>query len=332
MKNRLIRPSAALFPLSMLVACGLECADTVYMLLLFYFALQIFSLCAVDCYRNAAAREPSPRKADRRFWASAVMLALSPILLGCLSLACGGEIGGANLRFYLAPWLILIEQLFEERLYTLGRRFDGNLLALLANGLLFAGILLDGENGAMLYTTVMAGAGALVAALASLVIAPPKGFALLPINLGFAPKAAVQCLLFPAAAFALMQLQYDFTPFSLFLLPGYGLWRLSRTTCRRSADESRAMNLILCVCAAASLLADCFVSEMKIMALGCILSLLCALIVFLRSSIRNLSAAALLILALVLREREIAHCTVIVAALCLCAVAINLKHAFLKKV
>ena len=76
MKKILMRPAAALFPLALILG-GAESIP----LLPIYFALQIFSLCAVDSFRNAAAREPGLRRADRRFWGAVLPLLVSLALI-----------------------------------------------------------------------------------------------------------------------------------------------------------------------------------------------------------------------------------------------------------
>ena len=145
MKSRLMRPAALYFPLAGLLTAVFGDASYPEMLLIFYCMIQLFSFCAVDAFRNAAAREPGRRRVDKRFWGS-----LLPLLLGLgLSLYLTGfhprseePLMGAS-PMCLAAWLIVIEQLFEERMYAIGKNVDGHLLALLSSLLLFTGMMAD---------------------------------------------------------------------------------------------------------------------------------------------------------------------------------------------
>ena len=337
-KNRLMRPSAALFPLAFFAAGILTGQKTASTLLILYFILQILSLCAVDCFRNAAAREPGPRKVDRRFWSSIPMLIFAPVALGIIITLTEGKISRGDLPLILIPWLIIIEQLFEERLYTLNRPFDGNVLALVANGLLFTGLMLDGSNGLsgsfeLFWTLTAAGAGTLIAILTSLAIAPAKGFSLVPRNLGFAPKAMVQALLFPAAYFGLTRLiPWDFDRHACGFFAAFALWRISRTVCRRSADESRPLNLLLIAACAVITGAAGFIPALTDPAICCLAALICALIVYLRPSVRNIAGTLLLAAAFACIYLKIQYAAYIAIACGLIAVIVNLKNAFLKKV
>ena len=336
-KNRLMRPSAAFFPLALAAAEWLTDEITSSLVLIIYFVLQLLSLCAVDAYRNAAAREPGPRKADRRFWASFEMLVVAMMIACVFYIATNDGDALGNILFAGVPWLVLIEQLFEERLFTLNRRSDGNLLALIANGLLFAGLMLDGSNGLpkpfeSFYALLAAGLGALIAILASLVIAPPRGFSVIPRNLGFAPKAMVQALLYPAAVLALTLGVRSFDNSVYGFFAGFALWRLSRTVCRRSADESRPLSLLLVAVNALFIGAAGFIPSLIDPAVCCMTALVCAMIVFLRICRRNLIGTLLLAGALACVCLKIEYAAYIAIACGLIALIINLKNAFLKKV
>lgn len=337
MKNHLMRPSAALFPLVLIAAQWITGELYPEVVLFLYLILQMFSLCAVDCFRNAAAREPGPRKVDKRFWGSLPMLFIASAAMLSLIVHTAGNFSAGYIFFPLLPLLISIEHLFEERLFTLNRRSDGNILSLIANGLLFAGLMLDGSNGVpkpfeMFYTLAASGLGALIAVLTSLVIAPPKGFSLIPRNLGFAPKAILQTLLFPAAYLGLISLiSKGFDDYVVGFFAGYTLWRLSRTVCRRSFDESRPLNLLLIAVCAVMTGAAGFVPALFEPAICCLLALVCAMIVFLHIGWRNLTGALLLIAAAACIYLKIEYANYIAAACSLIAVIINLKNAFLRR-
>ena len=67
MKRGLMRPTDILFPLAGIAAALLNFPEILTETILYYYMLQIFSLCAVDSFRNAAAREPGVRRVDKRF-------------------------------------------------------------------------------------------------------------------------------------------------------------------------------------------------------------------------------------------------------------------------
>lgn len=335
MNQRLARPSAMLFPALCLIAALLRGAETVFLLLVFYFSFQLLTLCAPDAFRNAAAREPGVRRVDKRFGG-----AIAQILIGAAVLAAGlyfmpkpGETDTFTMTSIILPaaaaLLIIIEQTFEERMFALGRPIDGSLLALIANLLLAVGLAFPGENCEILAAS--AAAGTLIALIASPMVAPMKSFSLLPRNYGYSPKAAAQTLLYPAAAAALMNFIEIDLPHAL---AGWILWRLARTTCRRAADESRPMNLTLITVCACAVGASVFLPWMAPYALACLLALICACVVFLAPSARLYIGVGLLLIADARHYfinftiyAQVAACVLAAAAIIL-----NLKNALLRKV
>lgn len=331
MKNRLTRPTAALFPL----ACGVGAYLGRGSFMAYYFALQLFSLCAVDCFRNAATREPGVRRVDRRFGGAFLPLIAGGAVLAALWNLCAGLVpGGVQLAPALAAGLILIEQLFEERMYALGRRIDGVLLSCVVNGLLTAGFLLDWASGAAWsYLLGAAALGAAASVVTNYAIERPHGFSLLPRNLGDAPLACVQTLLYPLA---LAALEWGFHPYELLKNPGgvlgaaplYGLmlWRLARAPHRRTADESRAMHFVLLALACVPAAASEWVGALAPAGVAGILGLICGAAVFCaptRRFVLGLSLAAAMLLPPPFPGFP--------AALALVALAMNARGAFLKK-
>jgi len=344
MKRMLMRPVAAVLPLLLLLTLLLNPASLVAQLSVNWLVMQLATLAVVDCFRNAAAREPGPRRVDRLFWGTLPQLILGAGVAAWLIL----RVGLPFPLITLAAWLMIIEQLFEERLFTLNRRSDGSILGLISAALIFAGLMLDGKNGLPnpladhplggegFYTCCAAALSAAIGVLSALIIAPSKSFSLYPACLNRMLIAAVQGLLFPMCCVFYAAYYYHDAPvdesFVRLLLPGLALWRLSRTVCRRTADESRSLNLLLVSCTAAMLAAAAFVEGLLPPAMGCLLALICAMIVFLRPGWRNLSATALLIIAAILTGLGLPLAGPAAIALGLAAIAINLKHAFLRKV
>ena len=345
MKQGLMRLTAALFPAVLLVSALVGDRSAVSSLFIFWCCVQFFSLCSVDAFRNAAAREPGVRRVDRRFSGTWPMILLGTALTGIT--ACFTRGWQDAMALVISAGLITIEQLFEERMFALSRRTDGNVLSVLSNVLLLAGLMLDSGGSVAapvgisgFFTACGAGLGAVISIIASYSIEPMHAFSLVPRNIAFFPKAAVQCLLYPAAM----------------LLCGFGsagfagmmLWRLSRTVCRRAADESRPLNLLLVSAPAVLLLAGVFLPETfaaafaveaagvfaasAVCAAAAIAALICALIVFCAPGWRVYAGTALLIGAAAAAIAGIAHAEYIAIALCIAAVVLNMHKAFLRKV
>lgn len=329
-----MRPTAALFPAVCLIAALFGRAPLTAFLLIFYFILEAFTLCAPDAFRNAAARETGVRRVDRRFGG-----ALMQILIGCTAFAAfvcfvlqvNDFFYGLSEICQLAGCaaLIIIEHTFEERMYALGRPMDGALLAWISNLLLAAGIFLTGDSELILL--ILTGLAVLISLITSLFVAPFKSFSLVPRNYGFSPKAIVQTLLYPAVAAAGMNFFGIDLPHAL---AGWILWRLARTVCRRSQDESLPMNLLLIAVCAVAVGMSIFFPVAVSYAYTCLAALVCAIIVFLAPSLRLYAGTALLLLAAAelnfgfLPE----NARTAVLALPTVAIVLNLKNALRKKV
>ena len=360
MKRSLMRPTDVVLPLAGIAAM---CVDRLVpmMIFVYYFMLQLLSLCAVDSFRIAAAREPGVRRVDKRFTGS-----ILPLLLGMgLSLLILHYIGDGEQKISEAfPVLgaamcMTIEQLFEERMHAIGKSVDVTMMSIVSGLLLFAGMVLDGfwmDEEAMncIFTLCGAGLGALVAMIASFIAEPLRAFSLIPRNIPFCPKAAVQSLLYPAAMAALMISQgmrgdefvvaieeYLILP----LLIGLVFWRISRTVCRRASDESRPLNLLLVSAAALAVIIHQMhglniipgnLAELTyICAEGMILLLICAIIVFCAPGWRLYTGAILLAAACsmnVLLPGFYPYAGYASIALCIIAAVLNMHKAFLKKV
>ena len=354
MNRRLMRPTAALFPLAALIAAAMGSALAGRLVLLYY-ALQLFTLCAVDCFRNGAAREPGVRRADKRFGGGITQFLLGTGLLLAALMLCPRLKPHFSAGLFAAAGCVMLEQLFEERMYALGRRVDGVVLSVIANLLLVAGLLLDGAGGVEAnlllaldapFTLGGAALGALIALGTAYLVEPAHGFSLKPVNLALMPRACAQTLLYPAAALAICavlpeNVRKGFVGLEP-LLYGLILWRLARTTCRRTDEESRPLNLLLVALTAIPAAIGAVLPELTLCGLPMIsfaaaaaLAALCAGVVFCAPAWRYwlgfalvLAADALLVLKpLPERWNMIAGC-----ACCLIAVILNLHKAFLRRV
>lgn len=353
MNGRLMRPTAALFPLAALIAAAMGSALAGRLVLLYY-AMQLCTLCAVDCFRNGAAREPGVRRADRRFGGGITQLVLGIGLLLAGMLLCPVLKPHFNAGLFAAAGCVTLEQLFEERMYALGRRVDGVVLSVIANLLLVAGLLLDGAGGVELelphvadcpFTLGGAALGALIALGTAYLVEPGHGFSLKPMNLALFPRACVQTLLYPAAALAIAAvLPEDVREMYVGLEPllyGLILWRLARTTCRRTDEESRPLNLLLVLLMALPVVTAALLPELTLCGMPMIsyegsaaLAALCAGAVFCAPAWRYWLGFALVLAANALtvlkplpdKWNMAASCTC-----CLIALVLNLHKAFLRK-
>ncbi|MBQ3575573.1 MAG: hypothetical protein IJA26_07870, partial [Clostridia bacterium] len=263
MKRRLMRPSAAFFPFVLLISALFGDELTTLIFLLLWYALQITTLCAPVAFCNAAAREPGVRRVGRRFFGGIMQCILGGALLfvpiGMLS--SSAALSGGLITLAAGAFLIIIEQMFEERMFALGRKVDGTLLSLICNGLLLLGLMLDagsGINAPEIYSRMLGrsvelrnfyllcgcSAAVIVSIAITLLIARGKGFTPLPVNCGHGPKAMLQVLLYPAAVFIAVR-ALDTSINLRHLLVGMILWQLSRTVCRRTRPESRPLDWLL---------------------------------------------------------------------------------------
>lgn len=343
MKNRLMRPTAALFPAVLLVSMLLGERLMTVNLYVFWLMMQLFSLCSVDAFRNAAAREPGVRKVDKRFSGAWLMILIGGAITVVVEYFWHGKtLPGDLILPAAAAWLIIIEQLFEERMFALSRNADGVVLGVLANVLLLAGLLLDGSGGVAapvelsgFYTACGAGLGMLISVFANYAMEPMRAFSLKPVNIGFFPKAAVQSLLYPAV----MMLTFGVAEAAT---AGLMLWRLSRTVCRRSQDESRKLNLLLITVSAVLAIYSLFIPVMPLANVSAA-AMLCAAIVFCAPSWRFYCGAVLVTVAnaqlyfsaymppqwnLLPADWNMP----VVCIACAIAVVLNLHKAFLRKV
>ena len=343
-----MRPTAALFPLALLIAAAMGRAQAAH-LALFYYGMQLCTLCAVDCFRNGAAREAGVRRVDRRFGGGVLQLMLGMGLLLAAMLLCPELKPHFNAGLFAAAGCVTLEQLFEERMYALGRRLDGVVLSGIANLLLLAGLLLDGAGGveAQLplaldapFTLGAAALGALIALATAYLVEPAHGFSLKPVNLALFPRACVQTLLYPAAALAVAAL-WDGSVRAEPLLYGMLLWRLARTTCRRTDEESRPLNLLLMALMAIpaiiwALRPDGTLRGMELLpfAAAALLAGICAGIVFCAPAWRYWLGCALLLAAGALDVLQPLPEMWNMAAGCVCcmiSLVLNLHKAFLRK-
>ena len=327
MKQRLLRPTAALFPVAGIIGALLGSGTEIFGIYVSYYLLQLLSLCAADCFRNAAAQEPGIRRVDRRFSGAFVQLIIGIILTWTVSqFVLSAHLEIANWKgAIIAAALINIEHMFEERMYALGRRVDGVMLSCITNGLLLVGLVL---NRGMAYAIVGAGLGALISAITAYAIEPAHGFSLKPANLSFAASATPQTLLYViavVAALALTGMKIEEIPAPL--LFGLIPWRLARTTCRRTQDESRPLNLLLTACAAIPAAIAAWLPAVTPYAITASIALLCGAVVFCAPSKRLYAGIVFISAALIPFPTPLIN-----AALSLAAIGINMKQAFLKKV
>lgn len=352
MKNMLMRPTSALFPAVLLAAGLMGNAYNAGGLFMAYLAIQLFSLCSIDSFRNAAAREPGVRRVDKRFSGTWPMILLGIAVTAGLGwfLSDKTEFLNAELWAVIAGGCIIIEQMFEERMFALSRRTDGVVLSIISNALLLVGLLLDGSGGVSapvemtgFYTVCGAGIGALISIAANYIIEPMHAFSLVPRNIAFFPKAAVQCLLYPATPTVLSAILIYLEPQEgnlndlltmeyQYLFAGWILWRLSRTVCRRTYDESRKLNLLLVAVCAALIIGGLSMGSIMGYSACALIALLCAMIVYCAPSVRLYIGFVLLCAAWMCSSDPYDNLYLVSIACAVIAVILNMHKAFLRKV
>ena len=333
MKQMLMRPTAALFPIAGIAGVLIGNHSCTMEVFVSYYLIQLFSLCAADCFRNAAAQEPGVRRVDERFSGSFLPLIFGIIVtwvLWAFALAPQWRMGAWQ-GACVAAALVSIEHLFEERMYALGRRIDGVILSCIANGLLAVGLMLGSGGSSQLqmsntYAILGAGLGAAISILSSYIIEKGHGFSLKPQNLRFAACAAPMTLLYiVAAVIATTITRARILDMMLPLLFGLIPWRLARTNCRRTQDESRFLNLLLIAFAAIPTTISTIYPMAQSFALTAYIALICSAIVFCTPTDRCFAGIALTAIAFMVPP-------VISILLSLAAILINAHKAFLKKV
>ena len=344
MKQMLMRPSAALFPAVLLVSALRGDAQLTALLFFCWLVLQLCTLCSAEAFRNAAAREPGVKRVDKRFSGAWPVLVLGGVLGAAIGVFLQGK--GLISQWMLpaaAAWLIIIEQLFEERMFALSRRTDGVVQGVIANVLLLAGLMLDSSGGVAapvempgFYTACGAGLGTVISIAAGYGVEGMHACSLRPVNIGFFPRAAVQSLLYPAVMIGIMilldclfdaevrLLHMDYKP----VLAGMLIWRLARTVCRRAADESRRLNLLLAGVCAALIIGGGLWGDLLVYGFCALMAMLCGMIVYCAPSWRLYAGFALLCAGWLLNDAGLW----IVVICCAAAVALNLHRAFLRKV
>ena len=349
MNGRLMRPTAALFPLALLIAAAMGRAQAARLGLLYY-GMQLCTLCAVDCFRNGAAREAGVRRVDRRFGGAILQMMLGIGLMLAAMLLCPVLKKQFSAALFAAAGCVTLEQLFEERMFALGRRLDGVVLSGIANLLLLAGLMLDGAGGVEAnlplaldapFTLGGVALGALIALGTAYLVEPAHGFSLKPVNLALMPRACVQTLLYPAAALALVAVLRDASFRTEPLLYGMILWRLARTTCRRTDEESRPLNLLLMALMATPAIVWALRSdgtlcgmELRPFAVASLLAGICAGAVFCAPAWRYWLGCALLLAAGALNALHPLPDVWNTVAVCACgliALVLNLHKAFLRR-
>ena len=349
MNGRLMRPTAALFPLALLIAAAMGRAQAASLGLLYY-GIQLCTLCAVDCFRNGAAREAGVRRVDRRFGGGIFQMMLGIGLMLAAMLLCPVLKKQFSAALFAAAGCVTLEQLFEERMFALGRRLDGIVLSGIANLLLVAGLMLDGAGGVEAnlplaldapFTLGGAALGALIALGTAYLVEPAHGFSLKPVNLALMPRACVQTLLYPAAALALVAALRDASVRAEPLLYGMILWRLARTTCRRTDEESRPLNLLLMALMVMPAIVWALRSdgtlcgvELRPFAAASLLAGICAGAVFCAPAWRYWLGCALLLAAGALNALHPLPGVWNAVAVCACsllALVLNLHRAFLRR-
>lgn len=287
-KPSLLRLPDALLPTSLLAYSALCPGDALAMrLYLVMFAVSLGSLFAARGARIAFARQPSMR--DVRGSVKSALL---------MSLAGGGvaAVAAALARKGCLPdiWpliaagtLLNIEHIFYEYMYAIGDSRSACLSRGLTALFAFAGLLL--ANGRALWLVGAAAISALVALVVALVMGDgargrPNGAIFRA-----ASRAALQTVLYPAAALAAVLLLRP-ARYSAAFFAGLTLYELCKTPFRRTSMEARGFNrallFIIVICAlgtvlfATGLITNARLSDVPVVCIAVLLAAACALGLF----------------------------------------------------
>jgi len=348
LRRNLFRPSDAFFPLVGLLCALLGYRTRIMNFFFMYFLIQLCSLCCAGAFRNAATRELSVRRVEKRFGGALVQLVFGVGIMfaGVHYLKLANIRSMSFIALTASAALKILEQLFEEYLFASKKQTDAMLLSLISNVLLACGLIMDATGGIPLYfdsfyTLCTAGIGVAVGFFISCMVVRAPRISLLPRNLGYVPKAIFQTLLYPVLAMAAIYL-YDFPLIAA--MAGLIPWRLARTVCRRSQDESRPLDLLLMFFSAFSLMVILLINTyppydaLMPYAYAFFAAMLCAELVFCAPSVRlylgtlMVAGAGVIMHIFPFADDLVVLNPLSAAALCSGAIFLNFKNAFLKHV
>ena len=271
-KMRLVRPSDGFLPLALLLGCLFGRQNGAIFLFMSIYLIKILSLSASDSLRIAFATQPSMRDV-RGSVAGALICNGIGLIIGLILLyLIGTSYFQYGLTFILVGFFLNIEHVFYEYLFATGDRRSAALSRLLTSIFLLTGMLLsdDSNLGIGHPLNYMAFAAAMVSCIVGLALGGwPRGRLNARI-IRCAPRAMLQTFLYPISAlaaavliegkvplnFELQPLILNFSADSPGILPiglcagffaGWMLVSICRTPFRRSAMESRNMNVILLI-------------------------------------------------------------------------------------
>lgn len=227
MKKLPFRLSSLLLPSAFAIASVAGASNDISNIFILYTILLLISCAGPGSFRNAACAEPGIRRVDARFLGSAIICAVSGLIMVlCAILRISPEI--CTISCAISAVAILFEQLYEERLYAIGRSIDANLLSVVTS-ILFLGSALLGN--CMI--------GAIIGCALALLITcfnQPIKYRKPIFSFNYAPRALLQDLLCPAILAVGLKLNL-FTSVSAYF--GWSFNRLCRTFARCSSDETR---------------------------------------------------------------------------------------------
>lgn len=351
MNNRHVRPADVIFPLTGIITALMGFPYVLTEFFMYYYAIQIFSLCAVDSYRIAVAWETDAQGVNRRFGGGLTQIGFAFVLIASMNFIWDWDFSYAlsSLMILCSVTFIVIEQMFEKRAQALGNNRLALWMGVISSALFAVGILseelceLDEPfYGIILFCATGIGVG--IAAMLSHRAEPLRGISFKPRNIRFCLKAGMQALLFPTALFFLLIWEtgrgehyvsavewQTVLPLCLGLVP----WRLCCALRRRSREESRTVGFIALAVAALGVIV-CALLELswsfdsielaRICADTLVLAMLCSLIVFCRPGLRLWIGVALVSAACWMLRMYIPYGEAVIVGMCALALFLNLRE------
>ncbi len=250
---RLARVADAFLPLALMTAATLNPRD--HLSLKLYGAMtavSALSLFAGRAVRIAFAAQPTVRLVRGSVKCAILLTFIGSILLFGLTRLLT-DVDTAALPVIAAGGLLNIEHIFYEYMYAIGDCHSARLSRGLTSLFVLVGLVIDGDDSRTLCLAGTAGLSALVALVVGLVMGDGIRGRPNAAVIRSAPRAALQTLLYPAAALS-ASLLLRVPPRGAAFFAGLTLCELCRTPFRRSPAEAVRFNRALAIVIAAAAL------------------------------------------------------------------------------
>lgn len=257
-KMRMVRPSDAFLPAGLALTSALGRSDATLRLFQFLLLTRLFSLATAPGLRQAFSLQPSMRKARGSVKTALVMQIAGPVGASVAVLALKhGALPIHLLLFIASGFLLNVEHVFYEYLFSTGDGLSSTVLRSITAALASGGLMLSGEGLLPMGLEWLCG-GTLIAAILSAVVGIVIGGGLRGRlnNQVFkcAPASMLQTSIYPLSWLLLSRLIPVAPSTAIPFFAGLTLYDLCRSPFRRAPSESSVMNRILLIICSVSLI------------------------------------------------------------------------------